>query len=83
LDSQRPHSTYDLLRSHGVERRTFLGQAPGRVRIAGVEPARVRTGIEMSAELESALPHALAAAKRVLAEIGREENVSGDSRKNR
>jgi hydrogenase maturation protease len=44
----------------------LLGQAPGRVRIVGVEPAVVRTGIGLSPAVESALPAALAEARRVL-----------------
>jgi hydrogenase maturation protease len=59
----------------------LLGQAPGRVRIVGVEPAQIRTGVGLSAAVESALPEALAAAQRVLADIGRGEHVSGSSGK--
>jgi len=50
----------------------LLGQAPGRVTIVGVEPALVRTGVGLSPAVESALPRALAEAKRILADIGRE-----------
>jgi len=56
----------------------LVGEAPGQVTIVGVEPAEVRTGVELSAAMESALPEALAAARRILAAIGRGENVSGD-----
>jgi len=50
----------------------LLGQAPGRVTIVGVEPALVRTGVGLSPAVESALPQALAEAKRILADMGRE-----------
>jgi hydrogenase maturation protease len=50
----------------------LLGQAPGRVTIVGVEPALVRTGVGLSPAVESALPRALAEAKRILADMGRE-----------
>jgi hydrogenase maturation protease len=61
----------------------LLGEAPGHVTVVGIEPAEVRTGVELSRAVESALPEALAAARRVLAEIGERENVPGDPGKNR
>ncbi|MGA3018462.1 MAG: hypothetical protein ABSF62_15180 [Bryobacteraceae bacterium] len=53
----------------------LLRQAPGRVRIVGVEPARVRTAVGLSPAVESVLPRALAEARRILAEIGRGKDV--------
>ena len=47
----------------------LLGQSPGRVAIVGVEPAQVRTGVGLSPDVESALPLALAEARRILAGI--------------
>jgi hydrogenase maturation protease len=57
----------------------LLGQAPSHVLLVGVEPAQVRTGVGLSAAVESALPRALAEARRILKEIGREEDVPGSS----
>jgi len=44
----------------------LLRQAPGHVVVVGVEPEYVRTGTGLSPTVESALPQALAAARRVL-----------------
>lgn len=51
----------------------LLRQAPGWVRIVGVEPAHIRTSLELSPVVESVLPRALEAARRVLGEIERTE----------
>ena len=61
----------------------LLGQAPGQVRVVGVEPAQVRTGAGLSAEVEAVLPRALAAARQALAEMGRGKHVPGSSGKDR
>jgi len=55
----------------------LLGQVPGHVLIVGIEPAQVRTGVGLSPAVESVLPLALAEARRILADIGRGEDVPG------
>ena len=50
----------------------LLGEAPDQVFVVGVEPANIRTGIGLSAPVESALPGALAEVRRILAAVGRE-----------
>jgi len=46
----------------------LLGQSPGQVIVVGVEPAEVRTGVGLTAEVEACCPQALAAARKVVAQ---------------
>ncbi len=48
---------------------SLLGELPPRVVVVGVEPAVVRTGVRLSAEVQAALPGAVAAARRALLQL--------------
>ncbi|HTP28072.1 MAG TPA: hydrogenase maturation protease [Anaeromyxobacteraceae bacterium] len=48
----------------------FRGTAPGQVRLVGVIPSRVETGIGLSAEVQAAVPAVLAAVLRELEFLG-------------
>ena len=84
IDQLGARSARSAHEGNGLEvlaRARLLGEAPERVFIVGVEPARVATGIGLSPEVESAVPAALARARQVLASSRRgEEYVSGSSR---
>lgn len=59
--SPHQHGINDLLATL-----TLLGRAPGRVVVHGVTPARIALGLELSPEVEAALPELAA---RVAAEV--------------
>jgi hydrogenase maturation protease len=59
--SPHQHGINDLLATL-----RFLGRAPARVVVLGVVPARIALGLELSAEVEAALP---ALAAQVVAEV--------------
>lgn len=59
--SPHQHGINDLLATL-----RFLGRAPGRVVVLGLVPRRVELGLELSAEVEAALPVLVA---RVVAEV--------------
>lgn len=46
----------------------LIGDLPAEVRIIGIEPAKLETGIGLSAEVEAAIPEAAAAARRAVSE---------------
>ena len=48
----------------------FMGVAPGTVRLVGVIPAQVETGIGLSAPVRAAVPAALARVREELAALG-------------
>lgn len=61
--SPHQHGINDLLATL-----TFLGRAPGRVVLHGVTPHRMELGLELSPEIEAAMPQLIA---NVVAEVAR------------
>ena len=70
-------STYDVLRAHGVGRRSFLkfctltaamltGDLPEQVRVVGIEPESLHTSVGLSHRVQSSLPEAAALARSIL-----------------
>jgi hydrogenase maturation protease len=49
-----------------LEVAALLGELPPSVTIIGIEPARIATGIGLSAEVECAVPEAVSLARRIL-----------------
>lgn len=60
--SPHQHGIRDLLATLAL-----LGRAPARIVVLGMAPARIDLGLELSPEIEAALP---ALAARVVAEVG-------------
>jgi len=68
--SPHQHGINDLLATL-----QFLGRAPGRVVVLGMVPARIALGLELSAEVEAALP---ALAAQVVAEVTGRTGMGAD-----
>ena len=69
LDSIRARTAHESNASELLAAARLLGDLPPTVVIVGIEPARVATGVGLSAEVEAAIPEAAARAREVLPDV--------------